>query len=149
MNKYSNKAVILIVLIFSVISLFHFYWAMGGEFWYEEVLPTNTMGTKRLDPSMAAGLIVAFGLLLMAFVTVGSQGMFDKYLNRKYFQYGTLLISLIFLLRAIGDFRFVGFFKIVTETRFGINDTVFFSPLCLFISLVTMYIFLSSRKSLG
>ncbi len=115
---------------------------MGGTLGYDEVLPTNTMGTKRLDPSTVAGLIVAIGLLLMAFVTIGTQGMFDRYLNRKYFRYSTLLISLIFLPRAIGDFRFVGFFKTVTETRFGINDTMFFSPLCLFISLMMLYIFI-------
>ena len=147
MNKHTNKAVITIVIIFSAISLFHFYWALGGELWYEEVLPTNSMNTKRLNPSTTAALIVAFGLLIMALVTVGCQGLFDKYLNRKYFRYGTLLISLIFLLRAIGDFKFIGFFKTVTETRFGINDTMFFSPLCFFISGMTLFVFISSRRS--
>ena len=145
MNGYTKMAVITITIIFSLISLLHLYWALGGKLWYEEVLPTNSMGTKILNPTAIETLIVAIGLLLMALVVVGTQGLFDQYLNRKYFQYGTLLISLIFLLRAIGDFKFVGFFKTVTETRFGVNDTFFFSPLCLFISLISLFIFISSE----
>ena len=145
MKRYTKMAVITITIIFSLISLLHLYWAFGGTLWYEDVLPTNLMGTKILNPTAIETLIVAIGLLLMALVVVGTQGLFDQYLNRKYFQYGTLLISLIFLLRAIGDFKFVGFFKTVTETRFGVNDTFFFSPLCLFISLIALFIFISSE----
>ncbi len=145
MNRYSTNAIITVTTIFSLISLLHFYWASGGQLWYSEVLPTNSLNTQRLNPSPTAALIVAFGMLLMAVVVIGCQGVFDKYLNRKYFRYGTLLISLIFLLRAIGDFRFVGFFKTVTETRFGINDTLFFSPLCLLISGLTVFVFMTSR----
>ena len=145
MKRYTKMAVITITIIFSLISLLHLYWAFGGTLWYEDVLPTNSMGTKILNPTAIETLIVAIGLLLMALVVVGTQGLFDQYLNRKYFRYGTLLISLIFLLRAIGDFKFVGFFKKVTETRFGVNDTFFFSPLCLFISLISLFIFISSE----
>lgn len=146
MNRYTYRVVIIITIIFSLISLLHFYWAFGGNLLYEEVLPTNSMGTKRLYPSPTAALLVAFGLLLMALVVLGTQGSFDKYLNRKYFRYATLIISLIFLLRAIGDFKFVGFFKTITNTRFGMNDTMLFSPLCIVISLLTFYIFVSSRR---
>lgn len=145
MNSYSRMAVILITIIFSLISLIHLYWALGGELWYDEVLPTNSMGTKTLNPTSAEALIVSIGLVVMALVVLGTQGLFDKYVDSKYFRYGVLLISLIFLLRAIGDFKFVGFFKTVRETQFGINDTLFFSPLCLFIGLVTFFIFVSGR----
>jgi hypothetical protein len=152
MKKYSNKHKILIVpviintVLFLLLSILHFYWTLGGKLWYEDVLPTNLKGTNRLNPSTASGLIISFGLLLLAFITVGNQGLFDKYFNGKYFRYGTLVIALIFFLRAIGDFRFIGFFKTVNKTRFGINDTLFFSPLCLFIAILSLFIFMVSRK---
>ena len=35
------------------------------------------------------------------------------------------------LMRAIGDFRYVGFFKRVRGSRFARMDTTLYSPLCL------------------
>jgi len=117
MRKFSDKRNILIVpaitntTIFLLLSILHFYWALGGKLWYEAVLPTNSKGTNRLNPGIAASFIIAIGLLLLACITAGNQGLFDKYVNRKYFRYSALAITLIFLLRAIGDFRFVGFLR--------------------------------------
>jgi Protein of unknown function (DUF3995) len=42
-------------------------------------------------------------------------------------------IAAIFLLRAIGDFRYVGFFKKERGSKFAKMDTKFYSPLCLLI----------------
>jgi len=39
------------------------------------------------------------------------------------------LAALLFI-RAVGDFRFVGFFKKVRDSRFAQLDTVLYSPLC-------------------
>ncbi len=97
---------------------------------------------------MAAGLIIAFGLLFMALIAIGNSGLFDKYIQENYFRYGTLIIAIIFLLRAIGDFRFFGGFKKVTRTRFAINDTKNFSPLCLFITLISIMIFILNKSSM-
>jgi hypothetical protein len=44
-------------------------------------------------------------------------------------------IPIVFMLRAIGDFKYIGFFKQVKGTGFASLDTLFFSPLCLFIAL--------------
>ncbi len=151
MKDYAFKKRILIIavfintVIFILLSILHFYWTFGGKLWYDDVLPTSSNGLNKLNPGPASGLIVAFGLLLLALVTVGSQGLFDRYMKRSYFRYGTLAIAILFLLRAIGDFRFVGFFKSVKQTRFGINDTQIFSPLCLFISIMSVLIFICNR----
>jgi hypothetical protein len=95
---------------------------------------------------MTAGLIVAFGLLFLASIMAGNKGLFDRYLKTKYFRYGSLIIAIIFFSRAIGDFKFIGFFKTVKGTKFGINDTEIFSPLCLFIALLSLLIFIFSRS---
>src|SRR5688572_10233266 len=100
------------------LSCLHFYWGLGGTFWYEDVLPSNSTGSKRLNPGITATFVVAFGLLLMALITIGNSGVWDKVVNRKYFRYGALVISVPFLARAAGDFRFFGFFKTIRATRF-------------------------------
>ena len=133
--------VVINTVIFILLSILHFYWAFGGNLWYNDVLPTSSNGLQKLNPSTTASLIIAFGLLILALITAGNQGLFDRYIKRTYFRYGTLIIAIIFLLRAIGDFKFIGFFKIVNWTRFGINDTLIFSPLCLFIALLSILIF--------
>ncbi len=138
--------VIINTVIFLLLSMLHFYWAFGGKLWYDDVLPTSSNELNKLNPSTTAGLIIAFGLLCLALITVGNQGLFDRYIKRKYFRYGTLIIAIIFFLRAIGDFRFIGFFKTVKWTRFGINDTQIFSPLCLFITLLSVLIFISNKN---
>lgn len=139
--------VIINTVIFILLSILHFYWAFGGKVWYDDVLPTSSNGLNKLNPSTTASLIIAFGLLFLALVMIGNQGFFDRYIKRKYFRYGALAIGVLFLLRAIGDFRFIGFFKTVKSTRFGINDTQFFSPLCLFIALLSILIFICNSNS--
>jgi len=133
-------------IIFLILSSLHFYWALGGTFWYADVLPTNSTGSKRMNPGVMAAFIVAFGILLLAFFTFGNHGIWDEHIKRKYFRYGALLISIIFFLRAIGDFKFIGFFKTVNGTRFAENDTYLFSPLCVLIAVVSILIFLLNKN---
>ena len=145
-----NKLIIPVIIntvIFILLSILHFYWAIGGRLWYDAVLPTSSNGLNRLDPGTFAAFLIAFGLLMLALITAGNLGLMDRYIKKKYFRFGALIIAIIFLLRAIGDFKFIGFFKKIKETRFGINDTHIFSPLCLFISLLSILIFLFSRTS--
>jgi hypothetical protein len=51
------------------------------------------------------------------------------------FKVGLCGLAMIFALRAIGDFHWVGFFKSVRHTPFARNDTRFFSPLCVVIAI--------------
>ncbi len=97
---------------------------------------------------MAGGLVVALGLPLLALITIGNQRLFDKYIKGKYLRYGALIIAVIFFLNAIGDFKFIGFFKTINRTRFAINDTQIFSPLCLFIAIVSLLIFMLNKSKL-
>ena len=45
--------------------------------------------------------------------------------------WATVALGTLFLLRAVGEFRLVGFFKSVRGSRFARWDTWLFSPLCL------------------
>jgi hypothetical protein len=49
---------------------------------------------------------------------------------------GAWLIAAVFALRAIGDFRYVGFFKRIRDSRFARLDTLAYSPLCACLALL-------------
>jgi hypothetical protein len=77
---------------------------------------------------------VAAALFAAMLVVLGRLKIWGAFVPPWIFYSGTWLISLLFLLRTIGDFRYVGFFKSVTDTSFAHWDTVLFSPLCLFMA---------------
>ena len=43
-------------------------------------------------------------------------------------------LTMVFLLRAIGDFKLIGFFKKVRDSQFSRWDSLAYSPLCLVLS---------------
>jgi glucan phosphoethanolaminetransferase (alkaline phosphatase superfamily) len=130
---------IILFLIFLFISSIHFYWALGGKWGSDAVLPTkDDNNTKVLNPTVLPTLIVAFGLLgfgLFILVILGLVAFNTPHWLNKY---GLWIIAGIFTLRAIGDFKYVGFFKKIKQTKFGKNDTKYFSPLCLKIVILTI-----------
>ncbi|MHA4842919.1 DUF3995 domain-containing protein [Flavitalea antarctica] len=146
-HKFVTLTVLIAVntIILLLLSCLHFYWGFGGTLWYDEVLPTNSTGSERLNPGTVATFVVAFALQLLALITIGNSGVWDKLVKRRYFRYGALLISVAFFARALGDFKFFGFFKTVRATRFGVNDTQLFSPLCVFIAVISLLIFVLNR----
>jgi hypothetical protein len=55
-------------------------------------------------------------------------------------KYGLWILMTLFILRAIGDFKYMGFFKKIKNTKFGQNDTKYFAPLCLIIGILTLLV---------
>ena len=128
-----------LAVIFAVISLFHLYWAAGGTFGSRVAVPTvaaPSRGHKRVfDPSVGGTIVVAFAFLLAIVVILGQLRFWGDTLPHWVFRWGTGAIALIFFLRAVGEFRLVGFFKKVSDTPFAYWDTWLFSPLCLIIAI--------------
>ena len=131
-------------LIFSFISGLHIYWAMGGKWASDAVLPTKPNGTLMLKPGLMPTLVVAGGLLVFALLTLGNLGVLDAWLSRKVIVIGNWFMMGIFWLRAIGDFNYVGFLKQTKGTPFAQNDTKIYSPLCVVIGVISLIINLSS-----
>jgi hypothetical protein len=73
-------------------------------------------------------------------VVLGRVKIWGAFVPSRIFYLGTWVISLLFLLRTIGDFRYVGFFKSVSDTDFAFWDTILFSPLCLLIAVAAFLI---------
>jgi hypothetical protein len=130
---------VLLAVIFAVISLFHLYWAMGGAFGRSVAVPTvaaPSRGNMRaFEPSAAGTIAVAFAFLLAIAVILGQLRFLGDIIPHWIFRWGTWAIALVFFLRAIGEFRLVGFFKRVNDTPFAHWDTWLFSPLCLIIAI--------------
>ncbi|CAN5219638.1 hypothetical protein BH09BAC3_BH09BAC3_26530 [soil metagenome] len=127
-------------MIFLALSGIHFYWACGGRMSWGTAIPSKADGTPLINPGIIATLVVAFGLLLFAIITLGNSNLVPFDLNQWYVITGDWIIIIIFGLRAVGDFNMVGFFKRIKGTPFAINDTKYYSPLCLFLSLTTLAI---------
>ena len=125
---------LLLALIFLVLGLLHFYWAAGGSLGGGAAIP-SVAGEKIFTPSAFASTVVGLLLLLGMYAFVGRSGYLTFGFPGWLFRTGTAVISLLFLLRAIGEFHYVGFFKGVRDSEFAAWDNYLFSPLCLFIAV--------------
>ncbi|WMJ73663.1 DUF3995 domain-containing protein [Cytophagaceae bacterium ABcell3] len=134
---------VILCLVFLFLASLHIYWAVGGKWGSDAVLPTKDNRTKAIMPGPLPTFAVAFGLLCFGFIILNSVFelgvQFPLWLD-VIFRKSIWGIVVIFLLRAVGDFRYVGFYKKYKNTPFGKMDTKYYSPLCLGISLLTMAI---------
>lgn len=117
------------VAILCVLGVVHIYWAAGGTLGKGAAVPTLD-GKAVLHPTPFTTIVVAIGLFAMAALVAARIG------------WAIWIAGGIFLIRAIGDFRYVGFFKRIRDSRFAKLDTRFYSPLCLILATL---ILLSSR----
>lgn len=129
---------ILIILstIFLFLSLFHFLWGFGLNLGMENTLPTNEDGKRVLNPKKNDCYIVGIGLLAMASFYFLMLGMFEINLKNWVFSIGQWVIPSIFIVRAIGDFKYVGFSKRIKSTNFSKWASKLYTPLCLFIGVL-------------
>lgn len=135
-----NFLVLINTVIFILLSFLHFYWALGGNWGMEGVVPTFSDGKKTFKPGLHGTMGVGIAMGGCAFITIGNTGIFDQSLSHTFIRYATLAIGALFLLRAIGEFKYVGFFKKVKGTLFAKNDTHYYSPLCLTVAAVSFLI---------
>ena len=119
-------------VIFIMLSFVHIYWTMIGRQDLNAVLPTNAEG-EQPKPTVVGNFVIAAILGIFAFVTIGNLNIYDAFVNHNIIKYATIAIGVLFLLRAIGNFSTVGFFKKQNGTVFAVKDTRYYSPLCIFL----------------
>mgnify|MGYP001369383804 CR=1 FL=1 len=126
---------ILLCIIFSALGLIHFNWVIGGEFGFEKSLPTKENGEKVLNPKKIESAVVGIGLIVFGVFYLIKSELLEFNIPDWIIKYGGWIIPTIFLLRAIGEFKYLGFFKKIKDTEFGKWDSILYSPLCLFIGI--------------
>jgi Protein of unknown function (DUF3995) len=124
-----------LTVILGGLSLLHAYWAFGGRWGSAYTVPTIN-GRRIFDPSPLATWVVCGLLGLAVIIVMGKSGWIEQGPLHLLFDVGVWGLGLAFALRAVGNFRTFGFFKIVKRTPFADWDTWFYSPLCLLLALL-------------
>jgi hypothetical protein len=135
-----------LVVILGGLSLLHAYWALGGRWGSAYTVPIVN-GRRSFDPSPLATWVVCALLGAAAVLVMGKAGWIGNGVPPILFEAGVWGLSLVFLLRTVGNLRTFGFFKTVTGTDFARWDTWLYSPLCLLISLLAAGLARLPRKS--
>lgn len=130
---YASALAVVLILVFLALGLLHLYWAFSSRKPTLAVVP-EVNGQPAFVPGAGATLVVATGLFCCALLVASLARFLPLPIPDEFQQVGGYLLATVFLARAIGDFRLVGFFKKIRGTRFATLDTRYYSPLCLFLS---------------
>jgi len=126
-----------------LISIIHVYWAFGGQWGTGAVIPIKDGSQQKVFSPRKWGTLCVALLLLSASVIILVQGGYMTALPAStYSKVGCIACAIVFSIRAMGDFRYVGFFKTIKHSQFARNDTKLYSPLCLFLGLVYIMLLL-------
>lgn len=139
-----------VATILLLLAALHAYWAAGGQAGAGAVVPTRPAATDRTDgagggtplfaPGPAATLAVAVALTLAAGLVLGRAGAVPRLGPAWVYRYGAWALGAVFLLRSVGEFRYVGLFKQVRGTHFATLDTRLYTPLCAGLAAAVLYL---------
>lgn len=127
------------------LSLLHAYWALGGRWGSAYTVPTVS-GRRMFDPTPLATWVVSGLLLIAVALVMGKAGWIRTGAPSVVFDIGIWILSLVFLLRAVGNLRSFGFFKTLKDTPFARWDTWLYSPLCVLLALLAAGVAGMSRE---
>lgn len=116
--------------------MLHIFWAFGGSWGVNLALPTE--GDNELPilrPGMLSTLFIGLLCFFASVLLLVQIDLFTVIKSSPISKWLCIAGGIVFLLRAIGEGKYVGFFKKIKHTRFAKQDTVFYSPLCIWISL--------------
>lgn len=136
---------IILLVTFTSLGFIHFYWLFGGKWGLEKALPTKEVGEKAIEPPKIATVIVGIGLISFGLIYLMKSGLINFQIPNWIITYGSWIIPSIFILRAIGDFNYVGLFKKIRDTEFAKADSKWFIPLCLTIGMLGILIQLINK----
>lgn len=122
-------------LVFGALAALHFYWAGGGRLAAHGAVPIVD-DRALFTPGPLASAAVGLALIAAAIISALRGGVLTLDVPAWFVQLGTWVLVVVFAVRAVGDFRYVGFFKRVRGTIFARRDSLFYSPLCALISVL-------------
>lgn len=136
-----SVASLTLAALLAIIGAIHFYWAAGGSRGLGLAIPTVPGPSRRPVFTPGRGGTAAAGILFVMAAAISAGLLLPS-------RQSTLLraMAAVFALRAVGEFRYVGFFKRVRSTPFATWDTRLFSPLCVALGLLAL---VASGRPLG
>ena len=134
MNKLTHDPLALIVCAtFLAIAVWHLYMAWSPATDASGSVPSKD-GKPLFVPSARATVLVAVMLVLFAGLVAATAGLLQVSIPGAMLRWLSYLLAAGLFARAVGDFRFVGFFKRVRGTRFATLDYFVYSPICLLLA---------------
>lgn len=131
-------ALITSVILF-ILAAFHFYWLLGGRVGFATAMPEKMRGVvsaEKTRPSFKmATFLVGLGLAVCGFIVLANAMYFKTLIPDNYLLWAARIIGVVFLIRAMGDFRYVGLFKKKTDDPFARMDTILYIPICIVVGL--------------
>ncbi|EJR54883.1 hypothetical protein IIM_01823 [Bacillus cereus VD107] len=125
---------IISVCILFLVSFLHVYWAFGGKWGTNSVIPTE-FGEKTFTPGTAMTLLIALLLSVAAIILLLQANVISFAVPNVIIQIGTWVCMIVFFIRVVGEFNYFGIFKRKKDTPFAKMDTLLYIPLCAFLSL--------------
>ena len=126
-----------LIVVFVGLSALHVFWAAGGRTGGAAAIPRQA-GRALFRPSPLSTLAVAAALAAAALVIAAAAGWLGRGAPLRAGRRLAYVLALVFAVRAVGDFRYVGFFKSLGDDPFRWWDTWLFSPLCLGIAAAAL-----------
>ena len=120
----------IVVSLLAGLGAMHVYWALGGRRGSRVAVP-EWDGEPLFEPGPAATMVVAALLFLAATLVLGRSGSAPRLFPGVVNTWGSWGVAAVLVARAIGEFRYVGFFKRRKGTPFATLDTRLYSPLAL------------------
>jgi hypothetical protein len=134
---------VIIAAVFLVLGLWHFYMASGVLSGESGAVP-STDGKPAFVPSKQSTIAVGMVLCLLAGLVAATSGAIPSALPPAPLKWLSIALAVGLLARAVGEFKYVGFFKKVRGSRFATIDTLFYSPLCLALAAGVAYVAIRS-----
>ncbi|MDM5193890.1 DUF3995 domain-containing protein [Bacillus hominis] len=117
-----------------LVSFLHVYWAFGGKWGTNSVIPTES-GEKAFTPRAGMTLFIALLLSVAAITLLQEANVVHFIIPTFIVQMGSWICMIVFFIRVIGEFNYFGIFKRKKDTHFARMDTILYIPLCAFLSL--------------
>ncbi len=119
---------------FLLISAWHVRMAFASASGEGPAVP-SVDGKPLFVPSARATLLVALVLALFAALVLATAGLVATGIPAIALTWLSYALAAGLAARAVGDFRYVGFFKRVRGSPFARMDTLVYSPLCVLLAL--------------
>ena len=130
----SNSVALVVSSVFALLALWHFYMAWLPGSGKVGAVP-SVQGKPLFAPSRAATIAVGVVLLLFAILVAATARIVAVGMPEATLSWLSFALAAGLLARAVGEFKYVGFFKRVRGSRFATLDTFVYSPLCLLLAV--------------
>ena len=132
-------------------ALVHVYWALGGKLAILAAIPERD-GRAIFRPRAWPTAAVAVALAACAFLALLVSGWLAPnwlatHVPRWLIVVPAWAVALVFALRAVGDFRYVGFAKRIRGSRFARLDDFCYAPLCACIAMALGFVLLAGHAA--